>query len=80
MVVAAFGGRVMLCSLLANFSTVSAAAATVALQIPNHAEGRMMACRDHCGHWQVCCDAFVMDNPGIEFSLFVVFFVTKDHQ
>jgi hypothetical protein len=74
MVVAAFGGRVMLCSLLANFSTVSAAAATVALQVPDRAEGRTMACRDHCGHWQVCCDAFVMGFPKTDFSLFVVFF------
>jgi hypothetical protein len=66
----------MLSSLLTNFSTVSTAAATVALQVPNHAEGRMMACRDHCGHWQVCCDAFVMDFSKIEFSLFVVFSLT----
>ena len=73
MVVAVFGGRVMLCSLLANFSTVSAAAATVALQAPNRAGGRTMAYRDHYGQWQVCCGAFVMSFSKTDLSLFAVF-------
>lgn len=75
MAVAAFDERVILCSLLANFSPVPATAATVALQYQIDAEGRAMACRDRCGRWQMCFDAFVMGFPKIEFSLFVVFFL-----
>jgi hypothetical protein len=37
------------------------------------AEGRVMACRDRCGHWQMCFDAFVMGFPKTKFSLFIVF-------
>ncbi|KAF2464371.1 uncharacterized protein BDR25DRAFT_96881 [Lindgomyces ingoldianus] len=72
--VAAFDERVILCSLLANF---------VGLSVPRpqrwlyryqiNAEGRAMAYRVRCGHWQMCFDAFVMGFPKTEFSLFVGF-------
>ncbi|XTI93795.1 hypothetical protein V2W45_899844 [Cenococcum geophilum] len=75
MAVAAFDGRVLLCSLLANFVDLFAPRPQRWLyRYQINAEGCVMVCRDRCGHWQMCFDAFVMGFPKTSFSLFVVFF------
>ena len=78
MAAAAFGGRVILSSLLAEFVDPSLPGPQRRLcSDQTYAEGRVMACRDRCSLWQVCLHAFVMVIPKIEFSLCVVFFVVN---
>ena len=73
---AAFGGRVILSSLLAEFVDPSLQGPQRRLyRYQTYAEGRVMACRDRCGPWQMCLYVFVLVIPKIEFSLCVVVFL-----
>lgn len=63
MVVAAVNGCVMFCSVLANFASVTAAAAIMSLKATANAEGCVAACRDGCGRQQMCFDAVVIEVP-----------------
>jgi hypothetical protein len=72
---AAFGGRVILSSLLAEFVDPYLPKPQQRLyKYQTYAEGRVMACRERCSLWQVYLHVFVMVIPKIEFSLWVVFF------
>jgi hypothetical protein len=76
MAAAAFGGRVNLSSLLAEFVDPSLPGPQRRLyRYQTYAEGRVMACREHCSLWQVYLHVCVMVIPKIEFSLCVVFFL-----
>jgi hypothetical protein len=76
MAAAAFGGRVILSSLLAEFVDPSLPGPQRRLyRYQTYAEGRVMACRERCSLWQVYLHVFVMVIPKIEFSLCVVFSV-----
>jgi hypothetical protein len=74
MAAAAFGRRVILSSLLAEFVDPYLPGPQRRLyRYQTYAEGRVMACREHCSLWQVYLHVFVMVIPKIEFSLCVVF-------
>jgi hypothetical protein len=78
MAAAAFGGRVILSSLLAEFVDPSLPGPQRRLyRYQTYAEGRVMACRERCSLWQVYLHVFVMVIPKIEFSLCVVFLGLK---
>jgi hypothetical protein len=75
MAAAAFGGRVILSSLLAEFVDPSLPGPQRRLyRYQTYAEGRVMACRERCSLWQVYLHVFVMVIRKIEFSLCVVFY------
>ena len=74
MAAAAFGGRVILSSLLAEFVDPSLPGPQRWLyRYRTYAEGHVTACRDCCSLWQVYLHVFAMVIPKIEFSLCVVF-------
>ena len=75
MAAAAFGRRVILSSLLAEFVDPYLPGPQRRLyRYQTYAEGRVMACRERCSLWQVYLHVFVMVIPKIEFLLCVVFF------
>jgi hypothetical protein len=74
MAAAAFGRRVIPSSLLAEIVDPYLPGPQRRLyRYQTSAEGRVMACREHCSLWQVYLHVFVMVIPKIVFSLCVVF-------
>lgn len=75
MAAAAFGGRVISSSLLAELVDPSLPGPQRRLyRYQTCAAGRVTACRDRCSLWQMLLDVFVMILPKIEFPLCVGIF------
>ena len=79
MAAAAFGGRVILSDLLAEFVHPCPPGPQRQLyRCQTDAEGRAVVCRDRCGHRRANSQSFVIVIPKIEFSLNMLFFQNND--